>query len=86
MGVAAEFVAERYNITREMQDEYACLSYKRTLQALENGYIQDEVLSLNGLLDEVIKREMQYERMIKENKTCIFTKWNGDGREFVWCK
>ncbi|MEH7216614.1 acetyl-CoA C-acyltransferase [Bacillus toyonensis] len=68
MGVAAEFVAERYNITREMQDEYACLSYKRTLQALENGYIQDEVLSLNGLLDEVIKREMQYERMIKRTK------------------
>ena len=35
MGVAAEYVAERYNITREMQDEYACLSYRRTLQALE---------------------------------------------------
>ena len=34
MGVA-EYVAKRYNITREMQDEYACLSYKRTLQALE---------------------------------------------------
>ncbi|MEM5664755.1 acetyl-CoA C-acyltransferase [Bacillus toyonensis] len=68
MGVAAEFVAERYNITREMQDEYACLSYKRTLQALENGYIQDEILSLNGLLDEAIKREMQYERMIKRTK------------------
>ncbi|PGC35626.1 acetyl-CoA C-acyltransferase [Bacillus toyonensis] len=68
MGVAAEFVAERYNITREMQDEYACLSYKRTLQALENGYIQDEIFSLNGLLDEAIKREMQYERMIKRTK------------------
>ena len=37
MGVAAEYVAERYNITREMQDEYACLSYKRTLQALEKA-------------------------------------------------
>ena len=46
MGVAAEYVAERYNITREMQDEYACLSYKRTLQALEKGYIHDEILSL----------------------------------------
>ncbi|EJQ97659.1 acetyl-CoA C-acyltransferase [Bacillus cereus] len=68
MGVAAEYVAERYNITREMQDEYACLSYNRTLQALENGYIQDEILSLNGLLDESIKREMNYERMIKRTK------------------
>ncbi|PGT15258.1 acetyl-CoA C-acyltransferase [Bacillus cereus] len=68
MGVAAEYVAERYNITREMQDEYACLSYKRTLQALENGYIQDEILSLNGLLDEAIKQEMKYERIIKRTK------------------
>ncbi|MGE6589832.1 acetyl-CoA C-acyltransferase [Bacillus mycoides] len=68
MGVAAEYVAERYNITREMQDEYACLSYKRTLQAVENGYLQDEILSFNGSFDEAIKREMNYERMIKRTK------------------
>ncbi|MGE6537948.1 acetyl-CoA C-acyltransferase [Bacillus luti] len=68
MGVAAEYVAERYNITREMQDEFACLSYKRTLQALEKGYIHDEILSFNGLLDESIKPEMKYERMIKRTK------------------
>lgn len=68
MGVAAEYVAERYNITREMQDEYACLSYKRTLQALEKGYIHDEILSFHGLLDESIKPEMNYERIIKRTK------------------
>ncbi|MDT3495079.1 acetyl-CoA C-acyltransferase [Bacillus toyonensis] len=68
MGVAAEYVAERYNITKKMQDEYACLSYKRTLQALETGYIHDEILSFNGLLDESIKPEMKYERMIKRTK------------------
>ena len=68
MGVAAEYVAERYNITREMQDEYACLSYKRTLQALEKGYIHDEIFSFNGLLDESIKPEMNYERIIKRTK------------------
>lgn len=85
MGVAAEYVAERYNITREMQDEYACLSYKRTLQALEKGYIHDEILSFNGLLDESIKPEMNYERMIKRTKR-ISTKWYSNGREFMWCK
>ncbi|MFP3360066.1 acetyl-CoA C-acyltransferase, partial [Planococcus sp. SIMBA_143] len=46
----------------------ACLSYKRTLQALEKGYIHDEILSFNGLLDESIKPEMNYERMIKRTK------------------
>lgn len=68
MGIAAEYVAERYKITREMQDEYACLSYKRTLQAVENGYLQDEILTCNGSFDEAIKREMKYERMIKRTK------------------
>ncbi|MEH6979419.1 acetyl-CoA C-acyltransferase, partial [Bacillus pseudomycoides] len=42
MGIAAEHVAERYKITRDMQDEYACFSYKRTLGALEKGYLQEE--------------------------------------------
>ncbi|KFN02735.1 acetyl-CoA C-acyltransferase [Bacillus clarus] len=70
MGLAAEYVAERYNITKEMQDEYACLSYKRTLQALEKEYIQEEILPsyFNGILDEAVKREMNYERMIKRTK------------------
>ncbi|MED1557370.1 acetyl-CoA C-acyltransferase [Bacillus paramycoides] len=70
MGLAAEYVAERYNITKEMQDEYACLSYKRALQALEKGYLQEEILSgdFNGMLDEPIKREMNYERIIKRTK------------------
>ena len=72
MGVAAEYVAERYNITREMQDEYACLSYKRTLQALEKGYIHDEIFSFNGLLDESIKPEMNYERIIKRTKPAFY--------------
>ena len=40
MGVAAEHVAEKYGITREMQDEYALLSYQRAVQAIhESHYI-----------------------------------------------
>ncbi|MGR5907626.1 hypothetical protein ACT7DL_11450 [Bacillus paranthracis] len=63
-----------------MQDEYAYLSYKRTLQALENGYLQDEILSFNGSFDEAIKREMKYERMIKRTKPVFLQKWYSNGR------
>ena len=35
-------------------------------KALEKGYIHDEIFSFNGLLDESIKPEMNYERIIKK--------------------
>lgn len=37
MGNAAELCAEKYNITRKMQDEYAAQSYKRAKYALEES-------------------------------------------------
>ena len=44
MGVAAEYVAEKYHITRERQDEYALLSYQRSWDALRNGLYEQEIL------------------------------------------
>ena len=58
--------------SREMQDEYACLSYKRTLQALAKD-IYMRKYCLNGLLDESIKPEMNYERIIKRTKPAFYT-------------
>ncbi|MBJ8031243.1 acetyl-CoA C-acyltransferase [Bacillus cereus group sp. N21] len=70
MGIAAEHVAEHYKITRDRQDEYACFSYKRTLEALEKGYLQEEMipLSSNIVEDETIKYGMNYERIIKRTR------------------
>ncbi|MBC6975924.1 acetyl-CoA C-acyltransferase [Bacillus sp. Xin] len=70
MGIAAEYVAEKYKITRDMQDEYACFSYKRTLEALGKGYLQEEMIpiSSNILEDETIKYGMNYERIIKRTR------------------
>lgn len=68
MGVGAENVAEIYNITREMQDEFAISSYKKTLNSLENNAFIDEIVSIDDryLRDEGIKEGLDYERLIKK--------------------
>jgi acetyl-CoA C-acetyltransferase len=43
MGVCAEKTAKKYNITREMQDEYAIQSYRRAQNAWEAGAFKDEI-------------------------------------------
>ena len=40
----AEVVANRYNISREQQDEYALQSQQRTYNAQNNGYFNDEII------------------------------------------
>jgi len=44
MGVTAEKVAERFNITREEQDAFALKSQENARLAIENGYFKDEIV------------------------------------------
>jgi acetyl-CoA C-acetyltransferase len=44
MGMTAENLAERYGITREEQDLFALTSQKKALNAIEQGYFQDEIV------------------------------------------
>ena len=44
MGMTAEIVAERWGITREMQDEYACISQNRAEAAIKSGRFKDEIV------------------------------------------
>ena len=46
MGSAAELCAKQLNISREQQDQFAIESYKRALNAYENGWFVDEVLKV----------------------------------------
>ncbi len=43
MGITAENVANRYNISREDQDEFACLSHKKASNAQKNGLFTELV-------------------------------------------
>ncbi|EDY87401.1 3-ketoacyl-CoA thiolase 2, peroxisomal [gamma proteobacterium HTCC5015] len=44
MGITAEKVAERWNVSRQAQDEFATESHRRAIQATENGWFADEIL------------------------------------------
>jgi acetyl-CoA acyltransferase len=43
MGITAENVAERWNVTREAQDAFAAESHRRALAAIEAGEFDDEI-------------------------------------------
>ena len=44
MGITAENVAEKYEITREQQDEFAAESQRRAAAAIEAGYFKDQIV------------------------------------------
>src|SRR5256714_10692793 len=44
MGNTGEVVAERYNVTREEQDEYALASHRKAAAAIRAGKFKDEIL------------------------------------------
>ena len=63
MGMTAETVATRYNVARELQDEYAVLSQKRTAEAQSNGDLADEIVPIDVKMKKVNKEtnETTYE-------------------------
>ena len=60
MGLTAEAVAEKYKITREMQDEFAFNSHQKALNAIEKGYFESGIVPITvkeTYLDENEKRQ-----------------------------
>ena len=45
MGITAENLAEKYNITRQQQDEFAYQSQEKAFAAIEAGRFKDEIVS-----------------------------------------
>jgi len=47
MGITAENVAEKYNITREEQDQFAYESQMKTVRAIDQGVFVDEIVPIS---------------------------------------
>ena len=43
MGITAENLSEKYDITREQQDEFALQSQQRAVNAIEQGYFKEQI-------------------------------------------
>ena len=55
MGITAENVAEKWNISRSSQEEFALDSHMKSIYARDNGYFKSEICPINsdeGVIDE----------------------------------
>ena len=63
MGNTAEVVARRYQVTREMQDEYALQSQQRYAAAVEAGKIAEEIVPMQATMLKVDKETGEESRV-----------------------
>jgi len=72
MGVTAENLAEKYNISRKQQDEYAFESHQRAAQAIDSGRFKQETISIDAKQgketfsfteDEHVKKETTVDKL-----------------------
>lgn len=49
MGLTAENVAEKYNVSRKDQDKFSIESHKKVASAIQTGKFKDEIIALDGL-------------------------------------
>lgn len=59
----ADIVAERYNVSREYQDEYSLESQMRMARAQENGLFEDEIVPMNTKM-KMVDRETKEESIV----------------------
>ena len=67
----AEIVSERYGISREAQDEYACISQQRTAAAQEAGLLDAEIVSLKTnvkIMDRETKEVSDMEMTLEKDE------------------
>ena len=67
MGLTAENLAQKYEISREQSDEFALQSHQKAAEAIKSGKFKDEIVSLNVRVDEtdekgrVLRQEIAFD-------------------------
>lgn len=67
MGLTAEALAAKYEISREEQDEFSLKSHQKAAEAIKSGRFKDEIVSLNVRVDEtdekgrVLRQEIAFD-------------------------
>ncbi len=66
MGITAEVVAERYEVSREDQDAFALSSHQKATDAISSGRFSDELVPFGGLeVDEGPRADTTLEKLSK---------------------
>lgn len=68
MGLTAEKVAERWQISREAQDAFACESHRRALQAIANNEFKEEITpyQIQSHVPDLLRREVNMRTSMAE--------------------
>jgi acetyl-CoA acyltransferase len=53
MGLTAENLAKKYEITREQADEFSLASHQKAVAAIDAGHFKDEIVPLTVRIDEI---------------------------------
>ena len=69
MGITAENIAAKYNITREDQDEYAVMSQTRAARARAEGKFADEIIPVEVKVNKKETKIFAEDEHIRENSS-----------------
>jgi acetyl-CoA acyltransferase len=64
MGLTAELVAEKYNISRKEQDEFAFNSHQKAAKAIGTGKFKDEIIPVEIEIKELIGGKIHIKREV----------------------
>lgn len=67
MGLTAEKVAEKFNVSREDQDEFSVASHQKAAAAIEAGKFKDEIIPLEGIDQEGNKITVYDDQGVRPN-------------------
>jgi len=74
MGVCGDLCSEKYGISRQEQDSHAAESYRRSLQATEAGWFQEEIVPVE------VKVRKKGTRTITKDQECRAVEAKGLGK------
>jgi acetyl-CoA acyltransferase len=66
MGITAENVAKRFNISREQQDTFAARSHERALAAIDKGVFEEEIVPVHGIRYDAKGERQMFEFKVDE--------------------
>lgn len=82
MGCAGELCAKTYGYSREAQDEYAIMSYERSLESISKGLFKNEILAQSvsqGKNTTIIDKDEEPQKFNKEKVSQLKPAFQKDG-------
>lgn len=65
MGMTCENIVSQENISREVQDQFAVESHARAVSAIENGYMEKEIIAVGEVVKDEQPRKQDLQRLAK---------------------